>query len=483
MPSLLTTAVLAFLLSLALTPALIVLLRRLPVPPRRRPPAAAPRLGGLAVIAAAALALFLPGWLHWPLLGMGANDLLLRLGPPTLLVLLVGIADDCWNLRPWWKLAGQLVAALWVVREGFRVNAILYHNLGGGLAGLLAVLWLLGCTNAFNLIDGLDGLATGLALFATGTVLAHAVLIGEPGLAIVMGALFGALAAFLLFNFPPASIYLGDAGSLTIGFLLGCMALAWANKATTAVGLLAPMLAMFVPMVDTGVAILRRGLAGQPLFGGDQRHIHHRLLRRGLTPRGAVLVLYGAASLGAAAALLLADVRQRHTFSLVILLFVALTALGVHQLRYVEFSGMGRLLRRGGFDPRRGLTAQIALRHWSQEIAAASDWPALWECLCQAAAALDFHGLEFLPAPPTPGDWRRLQRLSERFPTPRDGGFQGWVCQLPLAARGTVMFWRALDPEHPGFSDELAAVLGAAAGRRLETLAEPARRAAGAGLG
>jgi UDP-GlcNAc:undecaprenyl-phosphate GlcNAc-1-phosphate transferase len=480
MPSLLTTAVLAFLLSLALTPALIVLLRRLPLPFHRRAPAAAPRLGGLAVVVAAALALFLPGWLHWPMVGAGANDLLLRLGPPTLLVLLVGVADDCWNLPPLAKLAGQLVAAVWVVSEGFRVNAILYHNLGGVLASLLAVLWLLGCTNAFNLIDGLDGLATGLALFATGTVLAHAVLIGEPGLAIVMGALFGALAAFLLFNFPPASIYLGDAGSLTIGFLLGCMALAWANKATTAVGLLAPLLAMFVPVLDTAVAILRRGLAGQPLFGGDQRHIHHRLLRRGLTPRGAVLVLYGAASLGAAAALLLADVRQRHTFSLVILLFVALTVLGVHQLRYAEFSSVGRLLRRG-LDPRRGVSAQIALRHWSQEMTAANDWPALWDCLCQAAAALDFHGLEFLPTPPTPADWRRQRRLQEQAAAPHDPGFQGWVCHLPLAARGTVIFWRALDPEHPAFSDELAAVLGAAAGHRLEALTAPARRATAAG--
>ncbi|HEY8056980.1 MAG TPA: MraY family glycosyltransferase [Terriglobales bacterium] len=480
MPSLLTTAVLAFLLALAFTPALLGLLRHLPPPTRRGIASAAPRLGGVAVMAAAALALFLPGWLHWPMLAANTNDLLLRLGPPTLLVLLVGVADDRWNLRPWAKLAGQLVAALWVVAEGFRVNAIFYHNLGPVTSSLLAVLWLLGCSNAFNLIDGLDGLATGLALFATGTVLAHAVLIGEPALAMVMGALFGALAAFLLFNFPPASIYLGDAGSLSIGFLLGCMALAWANKATTAIGLLAPMFALLVPMLDTVVAILRRGLTGQPLFAGDQRHIHHRLLRRGLTPRGAVLVLYGVASLGAAAALLLADVRQRQTFSLVILLFIVLTGIGVHQLRYVEFSSVGSLLRRGSFDPRRSLNAQTALRHWSQEIATAGDWEAVWACLCQAAAALDFHGLEFVPAGASPSVRHRIHRLLPAAPTPQEAAFQGWICRLPLGEHGTVVFWRALDPSHPGFTDELASVLGAAVGQRLEAFS-PSTRAAGAG--
>lgn len=481
MPSLLTTAVLAFLLALAFTPALLALLHRLPPPSGRRPAGAVPRLGGVAVVAAAALALFLPGWLHWPMLGANAGDFLLRLGPPTLLVVLVGVADDTWNLRPRWKLAGQVAAAVWVVSEGFRVTAILHHHLPAGLGGLLAVLWLLGCSNAFNLIDGLDGLATGLALFATGTVLAHAVLIGEPGLAIVMGALFGALAAFLLFNFPPASIYLGDCGSLSIGFLLGCMALAWANKATTALGLLAPLFALFVPMLDTGVAILRRGLTGRPLFAGDRRHIHHRLLRRGLTPRGTVLVLYAVAGLGAAAALVLADVRQRQTFSLVILLFVVLTGIGVHQLRYVEFSGVGRLLRRGGFDPRRGLNAQTALRHWSQEMTAAAGWPDIWDCLCHAAAALDFHGLEFRPAPHAPPTWRRLRSLRAAAPTPADPGFRGWLCQLPLGAHGTVVFWRALDPAQPGFTDELAAVLAAAALERLQALHPPAPRAAGAG--
>src|SRR6185437_7044484 len=346
-----------------------------------------------------------------------------------------------------WKFLGQLAAALWVVALGVRVHNILFHPLPLWASALVTVLWLVGCSNAFNLIDGLDGLATGLALFATGTVLAHAVLIGEPGLALVMGALFGALGGFLLFNFPPASNYLGDAGSLAIGFFLGCMALAWANKANTAVGLLAPFFALLVPMLDTGVAVVRRGLTGQPLLSGDHRHIHHRLLRRGLSPRGAMLMLYGVAGAGAVAALVLADVQQRHTFELVILLFVGLAAAGVQQLGYVEFSEASRLLRRGLLDPRPGLQAHVLLRQWSEEISRAQDLDRIWECLQCAARALQFDGVEMRVGE----QWRRIQPWAgER------AGAGAWALQLRLGqgnAGGEVTLWRHARPAAAGLVD------------------------------
>jgi UDP-GlcNAc:undecaprenyl-phosphate GlcNAc-1-phosphate transferase len=487
MPSLLTTVSLAFALGLLLTAALRRLLRA--TPGRRSearrlgeagPAPAVPRMGGVAVMAAAALALLLPGGLGWPLNNFGDAALLRQLAVPVLLVLAAGTADDGWGLAPAWKFAVQGAAGLWVIGLGLRVKAVLHHPLPLWASVVVTLLWLVGCSNAFNLIDGLDGLATGLALFATGTVLAHAVLIGEPALALVMGALTGALAAFLLFNFPPASIYLGDAGSLTIGFVLGCMALVWANKATTTIGLIAPLFALTVPMLDTAVAIVRRGLTGQPLFAGDQRHIHHRLLRRGLTPRRAVLLLYAVAGAGAAVSLLLADLRQRETYELVILLFVGLAAIGVQQLRYAEFSEVGRLLRRGRLDPRKALQAQVALRHWAQEIGRAQDYEQLWECVRQAGLALEFDGIAFRAGSAEAPLWQRREAPGGEAAAQRGG----WRMEIPLGEdgrQGRVEFWRGLNPEQPSFADDVAGILGNALAHRLPRLEGAGARAAGAG--
>ncbi|HUX66610.1 MAG TPA: MraY family glycosyltransferase [Terriglobales bacterium] len=489
MPTLITTGLLAFLLSLVLTPLWRRGLRRWPAAARREgrggtAGAAVPRLGGVAVMLAAGLALALPAWLHWGFTIPTLSPLSRQLAGPVLLVLLVGAADDWFGLQPLWKFAGQGAAALWVMALGIRVEKVFHHTLPLPLAVVITLVWLVGCSNAFNLIDGLDGLATGLALFATGTVLAHAVLIGEPALALVMGVLFGSLSAFLLFNFPPASIYLGDAGSLSIGFLLGCMALAWANKATTMVGLLAPFFALLVPMLDTGVALARRALTRQPLLGGDVRHIHHRLLRRGLTPRNAVFVLYAVAGLGAVFSLIMADMRQRHSFELVILLFVVLVGVGVQQLGYAEFSEVGRLLRRGTLDPRKSLQAQVALRHWSEEIGRAGDYQALWECLRQAGEALDFHGLEFRAGTAEGPRFSRRAALRAGLAWPAEAEFCGWTCRLPLGEAGKlglVVYWRALSPANPGFVDDLAGVLATALAPRLEGMnAALAARGAGA---
>src|SRR6185437_11130864 len=173
MPSLFTTGLLAFALCLVLTLALRACLRRLRQHRARerdhRGGAAVPslpRLGGVAVLLAAALALGLPPLLHWPLAITGGRDLLRQWAGPVGLVMLVGAADDLWNLRPHWKFTGQIAAALWVVALGVRVHKILFHPLPLWAAALVTVVWLVGCSNAFNLIDGLDGLATGLALFA-----------------------------------------------------------------------------------------------------------------------------------------------------------------------------------------------------------------------------------------------------------------------------------------------------------------------------
>ena len=149
----------------------------------------------------------------------------------------------------------------------------------------LTILWLVGCSNAFNLIDGLDGLATGVGLFATATAFLSALLTGNIALAIVTAPLLGALLGFLPYNFSPASIFMGDCGSLTVGFLLGCFGVIWSQKSATLLGMTAPLIALAIPLLDTALAIARRFLRRQPVFGADRGHIHHRLLARGFTPR------------------------------------------------------------------------------------------------------------------------------------------------------------------------------------------------------
>jgi len=492
MPTLLTTGLLAFGLCLAFTPLLRALLRRLPQwrrPDQRGDALVAaepgiPRLGGLAVLAATAAALGIQRWMGWGIAGQADSALLLELAAPVLLVLLLGAADDCWNLRPTWKLLGQFAAALWVAAKGIRVDAVFHHPLPLLLSLVITVVWLVGCSNAFNLIDGLDGLATGLALFATGTVLAHAVLIGEPGLALIMGVLSGALAGFLLFNFPPATIYLGDAGSLSIGFLLGCMALAWANKATTMVGLSAPLFAVMVPVLDTISSLVRRGLARKPLFGGDQGHIHHRLLRRGWSVRGALLVLYGAAGLGAVASLLLADLQQRHTFELVILLMVALGGLGAQQLGYVQFYDADHALRRRGLPTRDAVRMRAELRRASQAISQSRDFAEAWAGVVAAADALGFTGVELRAGAAGLTAWNRRETAAG---TPVEAGFRGWTCHLPLGQTGDLgqlIFWSEDAPLDAALTTVMVSSLEPALAARLAALAAPgaAARSAVAGV-
>src|ERR1035441_2910506 len=162
-------------------------------------------------------------------------------------------------------------------------------------------------TNAFNLIDGLDGLAVGVGIFATATAFLSALLSGNIALALLTAPLLGALLGFLPYNFNPASIFMGDCGSLTVGFLLGCFGVIWSAKAATVLGMTAPLIALAIPLLDTALAISRRFLRHQPIFGADRRHIHHRLLARGFTPRRVAYMIYASAGVTAALALLLSS--------------------------------------------------------------------------------------------------------------------------------------------------------------------------------
>ena len=215
-----------------------------------------------------------------------------RLGLAALLVFATGLIDDIAGLRPWQKLFGQILGALAACWAGVHIPGV---NLSVSVP--ITVLWLLASTNAFNLIDGVDGLAAGLGLFGALTMLIAALVQNNVALALAAAPLAGALLGFLRYNFPPATVFLGDSGSLLVGFLLGCYAVDWAAKATSIAGLAAPVLALAIPLLDTALAVVRRLAGRQHIVTADRGHIHHMLLDRGLSPRKTVWLLYGAACL------------------------------------------------------------------------------------------------------------------------------------------------------------------------------------------
>lgn len=269
-----------------------------------------PRFGGIAV----ALAFAAPLLLLFVVDSSVANHVRthpgftvgLLLGGAALCVM--GAIDDTRGLRAEHKLAVQVLAASAAFYCGYRIEAVYIPFLGPLSMGVFAlpvtVLWIVGVVNAVNLIDGLDGLASGVVFFAAFTNLVVALLGGQVFVALLMSSMLGALAAFLFYNFNPARIFLGDCGSYFLGFVLATTSLAGASqKASTAVSLLVPMVALGVPIFDTLFSMLRRALERRSLFSADRGHIHHRLLDMGLTHRRAVLALYGVSIVLTAAAI------------------------------------------------------------------------------------------------------------------------------------------------------------------------------------
>ncbi len=225
------------------------------------------------------------------------------------LILVMGIIDDLRGLRPRTKLTGQVLIALMLVACGFRFEVVTDPFGGGtihlGLLGwLLSVFWIVAIGNAVNLVDGLDGLAAGVVFFAACANLAIALSPWQGFVGLISLILIGGTLGFLPYNFYPAKIFMGDTGSLYLGFLLGASAIESSVKSTTVVSLLFPLVALLIPLLDTGLAVIRRSRRGQHLFDADREHIHHRLLRLGLSHRQAVLLLHALCLLLAASAYL-----------------------------------------------------------------------------------------------------------------------------------------------------------------------------------
>ena len=315
-----------------------------------------------------------------PLHGADSVNLpfVISLLPAAGVVFATGLLDDLVGLSPWEKLAGQMVAAVLAYWAGVEVLGVAGFAAQGWWTLPVTVLWLVACANAFNLIDGMDGLAAGVGLFATFTTLVAALLQHNAALALATAPLVGALLAFLRYNFNPASIFLGDCGSLTIGFLLGCFAAIWSQKSATLLGMTAPLMALSVPLLDTGIAVLRRFLRHQPIFKPDRHHLHHRLLDRGFSPRKVVLLLYGVCGLAAAFSLLAAVTNNRFD-GLLVVAFCTAAWIGVQSAGYIEFDAARHLVLTGTF--RHILNARLFVKSFESKVTKAVTADDYWEII------------------------------------------------------------------------------------------------------
>ena len=341
----------AFILALVLTPLCRNLFRRMglvdrPDRERKLHVQPIPHMGGVPIMLAYLASFALISYFARP--GTINTAFLLRIAPAAAIIFTIGLLDDWLKLTPLQKLLPQFLAAGAAYFAGVQITGVAGYTLSPWLGIPVTIIWLLACANAFNLIDGVDGLAAGVGLFATATTLIAALMQHNLVLAIATAPLAGALAGFLRYNFNPATIFLGDSGSLLVGFLLGCFGVAWSQKSATILGMTAPLMALSVPILDVCLSVVRRFLRRQPIMAGDRGHIHHRLLDRGLSPRRVVLLLYGLAGLGAVFSIF-QSVAVNHFAGAVILVFCAVAWMGVQNLGYTEFDQARRMILAGGF--------------------------------------------------------------------------------------------------------------------------------------
>jgi len=353
-----------------------------------------PRLGGVAIYLAfvfTAIAMIAIPGLPDQDRTISSRTILFLLGPATL-VFLLGLYDDFRPLKPYVKFTVQAVAAIILYFGGFGIFQLpIFGSVQLGWFALpLTILWVLWITNAFNLLDGVDGLAAGSALFSTLTVFVVSLIGGNFLASSLTLALAGAILGFLRFNFNPATIFLGDSGSLFIGFMLSALALAGAGKTPTIVAVAIPVVSFGLPVLETVLSVARRFLSGQPLFTADRGHIHHKLLERGFSQRQVVLILYTvSAILGMLSLFLLYP--SGSLIGIVLFVIGAGVWVGVQQLGYHEFLELGRVAHRT-IDQKKIIVNNLAIRRATDALSASQNIDSVEQILHDTFVTNDFDG-------------------------------------------------------------------------------------------
>jgi UDP-GlcNAc:undecaprenyl-phosphate GlcNAc-1-phosphate transferase len=349
-----------------------------------------PRVGGIAIVLAfyapLVALLFVDSEVGRRFWAQGERAVGLFAGG--LAVAALGVYDDLRGANAPKKFLVQFAVAGLLYGLGFRIDQVA-NPFGDpiqlGVLGLpFTLLWIVGVVNAMNLIDGLDGLAGGVALVAVATTFAIAAVRGEPLMVLFTATLGGAILGFLFYNFNPASVFMGDTGSMFLGFVLATTAIQTNQKSSTAVAILVPIIALGVPIADTLLAMARRAARGAPLFQADRGHIHHRLLAAGFTHRQAVLVLYGASIVLGLSALVLSYVSSSDA-TLFLLALSGLGYLALRRLGYIDLRAAQGVLE----QRRRNLETRGALRRTADLLRSADGAEALWEAVREMAPRLE----------------------------------------------------------------------------------------------
>ncbi|MGA8764503.1 MAG: MraY family glycosyltransferase [Candidatus Sulfotelmatobacter sp.] len=424
-----------------------------------------PRMGGVAIfitftlsiVAASAIASFSP---H--LKGAFSLRTLLTILVPASLVFALGVYDDLHTAGPYFKFAVQSVAATLLFLGGLRILdvPVLFgaRHLPWFLGLPLTIVWVLAITNAFNLIDGLDGLAAGSALFSTLVAFVVALLNGQSLVTVMTIALAGAILGFLRYNFNPATIFLGDSGSLFIGFLLSALALEGAQKAPTIVAVAIPVVSFGLPILETSLSILRRWISGRPVFTADREHIHHKLLQHGMTHRQVVIVLYGVSAVFALLSLFLLW-PTGSSLGLVLAVLGTGIWIGVQRLGYLELGELARVAQRT-LEQRQIFVNNLAIRRATQEFKVARDYDQVCRILQAAFSSNDFDGID-VKIKLFPGEYwladtepnTQSRRAEASFHWTKSGGrkslegLAAWTLSLDLVSasnrrRGSLMVHR-----------------------------------------
>jgi UDP-GlcNAc:undecaprenyl-phosphate GlcNAc-1-phosphate transferase len=412
-----------------------------------------PRAGGWGLALGCGASLVLVGMVFHPtgvtLLGTSQSIGAVAIGAGAILIL--GTIDDVRPLRPRLKFLIQAAIALGVYLLGVRVQLVSSPfgglELGSLVSAVLTVVWLVGISNAFNLLDGADGIAAGSAFFAAAAIFIVSITLGHPAIGLVTAALAGALLGFLPFNFPPARAYLGDAGSLFAGFLLAGLAVEGSTKGATLVVIGVPVLAFGVPVLDTTITLVRRLVRGQSMFQRDYDHVHHHLFKAGLSARQVVGVVYTASIAFALAAMLFINPSQR-SYGLGLIILAAGVWMIVRYLRLHELNELARLARRGA-QQARAIPMNVQLRRGVDRLRRAETIEDLEEGLAILMRRSEFDEVVLIAAPVTErrGNaraWRLVDgKFVEQWPRrsadewevvcPFEG--DGWSAELHLRRR------------------------------------------------
>jgi UDP-GlcNAc:undecaprenyl-phosphate/decaprenyl-phosphate GlcNAc-1-phosphate transferase len=355
-----------------------------------------PRLGGMGIFFSFALTLACVPLLN-NLVSQGVDqrwhslEVLLL---PAAIIFLLGVYDDFHGLNAVVKTSVQVFAAGILYLQGFGIKFLsvpFYSSveLPMWLSFPLTALWVVGITNAFNLIDGIDGLAAGASVFAMLSLFVTSLMQGHTEICVVSLIISGAVMGFLRYNFNPASIFLGDSGSLFLGFMCAALSLVSAQKSSTMVAVAIPLVSFGLPVVEVGLSMTRRLASGAPIFQSDRRHIHHMLLARGFNQRQAVIVLYAVCALFALFGIMLLN-PGRNTIALVFGVLGVCIVLGVQHLRYEEFGALGNQLRRGLRIRHRALAADLQIQQAATNLQQVANFDELSVALNQLFATSEF---------------------------------------------------------------------------------------------